>query len=187
MSLLRIAAVLAACGLAGCGSVPTSVTALTAAQLAEPARGTVVLSTSAAERCTALGMWAPIYDAATHKLAAGTPVVPIDEHSDSDYPDHYGTLSALSLPPGRYLMTVEATNPGYADIETPSFAFEVLAGRTLYLGDLVRVNACAKASRYVVADHYDVDVALAIKRNPALAARSPERALMTFAHPTAAR
>ena len=188
MSLLRIVIALSATVLAaGCASVSTSVRALTPAQLADPARGTIVVSTGAAERCTASGAWAPIYDAATHKLAAGSPVVPIDEQSDSDYADHYGTLSALSLPAGRYLMTVESTNPGYFDIDVPTFAFEVVAGQTRYLGSLLRATPCGKAANFVLLDRYDADVALATHLNAALAARAPERALMQVVRPMARR
>lgn len=181
MTLLRIAAALFAGALAaGCASTSTAVKSLTPAQLADPARGTILVGTAAAQRCASTGSWAPIYDAATHKLAAGTPVVPIDEHPDSDYPDHYGTLSALSLPPGRYLMTVEATNPGVEDIEVPTFAFEVVAGHARYLGTLTRMTRCGTLARFAVIDNYDVDVALAAQRNPALRDLAPERALLTF-------
>ena len=181
MRLHRIAAILAACALAGCSGLPTAVTALTPGQLADATRGTILVSTAAVSRCTATGSWAPIYDAATHKLAAGSPVVPIDEHSTSDYPDRYGTLSALSLPPGHYLMTVESTNPTVGDIVVPSFAFDVVAGRTRYLGSLSRLTPCERAGLFKVIDRYDVDVELATRLNPALRGHAPERALMEFA------
>ena len=181
MRLHRIAAVLAACALAACSGLPTAVTALTPAQLADSTHGTILVSTAAPSRCAATGAWAPIYDAATHKLAAGSPVVPIDEHPTSDYPDHYGTLSALSLPPGRYLMTAESTNPGLDDIEVPSFAFEVVAGHTRYLGTLARLTPCERTAMYTVVDRFGTDVELATRLNPALRAPAPERALMTFA------
>ena len=188
MRLPQISAAFIACALAaGCASTSTAVQGLAPAQLADPARGTILVSTAAVARCTALASWAPIYDAATHKLAAGTPVIPIDEHASSDYPDHYGTLSALSLPPGRYLMTVESANPGYDDIEVPTFAFEVVAGRTRYLGTLSRLTACEKLARFLVVDRFDADVALATRLNPALAGHAPERVLMQFVAPAPRR
>ena len=186
MSLLRITAALVASALAaGCSSVSTSVRALTPAQFADPQRGTIIVSTGAAERCTGAGAaWAPIYDAATHKLAAGSPVLPIDERSDSDYADHYGTLSALSLPSGHYVLTVEATNPGYFNIDVPTFAFEVVAGQARYLGSLLRATPCGKVAKFAVLDRYDADVGLATRLNAALAAHPPERTLMHMVPPT---
>jgi hypothetical protein len=189
MSLLRISAIVFASALAtGCAGVSTSVRELTPAQLADPQRGTIIVSTGAVERCTGAGAaWAPIYDAATHKLAAGSPVVPVDERSDSDYADHYGTLSALSLPAGRYVMSVEAANPAYVDIDVPTFAFEVVAGHARYLGSLLRATPCGKAANFAVLDRYDADVGLAARLNAALAAHPPERALMQMMPPTSRR
>ena len=178
--VLVLAPLVASLLAAGCAGTPTSVQALTPARLADPARGTILVSTAAAARCTALASWGPIYDAATHKLAAGTPVIPIDEHASSDYPDHYGSLSALSLPAGRYLMAVEATNPGYEDIDVPSFGFEVVAGHTRYLGTLLRLTPCNRLAKFTIVDRYEDDVALATRLNPAFASHPPERALMEF-------
>ena len=104
MNFVRIAAsgaLLAAA--AGCASPDFSPSRLAGAQFSDPSRGIVLVSTGAKERCVAGAMWAPIYDARTKDLVSGHPIVPIDANRESDFPDHYGTLSALSLPPVRMI------------------------------------------------------------------------------------
>ncbi len=164
--------------LAGCAGNPFAVRSLSAAQVADPARGVVLVSTGGVQRCTATALWAPIYDAATRRPAQGSPIVSIDATSDSDYPDHYGTLSTLSLPAGRYLITAQYANPGADAVDAPpTIAFDVVAGQVTYIGELWRASPCQNIVQILLRDRYDRDVALAGRLNPALAAHPPAKAL----------
>ena len=185
MTVVRIAACTALLLLAaGCANTNVSVRSLTRSQLDDPARGVIVVSTGAAARCAMTAMWAPIYDAKTHQLAPGRPVVPVDEPSASDYVDHFGTLSALSLAPGRYVIALEYANPEFDSNTVPAFAFEVVAGQTAYLGELYRETPCGMRASVEKRDSFDRDMALALRLNPALAGRQPTKTLMvTVRHP----
>lgn len=179
MNFVRIAAsaaLLAAA--AGCAGPDFSPSKLAGAQFADPARGIVLVSTGAKERCVAGAMWAPIYDARTKDLAPGKPVVPIDANRESDYGDHYGTLSAVSLPAGRYVITTEWANPSAEPASgVPAFAFDVVAGQSVYIGELWRNTGCQAWTYYELRDNFERDVALADKLNTAFIAHPPRKAL----------
>jgi hypothetical protein len=177
MKLVRTAAALPVL-LAACAGPSFSPGTLSAAQFTDPSRGVVLVSTGAVERCAAGAMWAPIYDARTKALAPGHPLVPIDARPESDFPDHYGTLSALSLPAGRYVITAEYANPvSHPAGGVPAYAFDVLAGQTVYVGEIWRTSPCGMSSWLVVRDSYDRDVALAEKLNTSFIAHPPKKAL----------
>ncbi len=175
--LARLVPFLAMLAAAGCAT-GTGPARLSAAQLADPARGVVLLSTGARERCSSQAMWAPILDGRTFEFQSALPIVPIDANSNSDFPDHYGTLSALSLPPGHYAISLLYANPVSETNVSPGYAFDVVAGRTLYLGELYRDSPCGARALFAVRDQYDRDVALAGRANPDFARRAPERMLL---------
>lgn len=179
MNFVRIAAsgaLLAAA--AGCASPDFSPSRLAGAQFSDPSRGIVLVSTGAKERCVAGAMWAPIYDARTKDLASGHPIVPIDANRESDFPDHYGTLSALSLPPGRYVITAEWANPSAEPASgVPAFAFDVVAGQSVYIGELWRNTPCQMWTYIDLRDNFERDVALADKLNTGFIAHPPKKAL----------
>ena len=177
MNPIRLAACAALLAIAaGCASSSLSPSALTSGQFADPARGVVLVSTGAVQRCSATAMWAPIYVGGTHELAPGRPVVPIDEPVVSAFQDHFGTVSAVSLPAGRYVITAEYANPLFDSGRVPAYSFEVEAGQAVYIGELWRVSSCGVGS-LVLRDNYDRDVALAGNLNKQFVAHPPKKAL----------
>jgi len=184
MNLVRIAAsaaLLAAA--AGCATPDYSPSALTPAQFADPSRGVVLVSTGAVERCVSAAMWAPIYDARSETMAAGHPLVPIDATRQSDFPDHFGALSALSLPPGRYVITAEWSNPvSQPTSQVPAWSFDVVAGQAVYIGEIWRTTPCQLGANLVLRDNYERDVALAAKFNTRFITQPPRKALAGTLH-----
>ena len=177
MTLVRTAACAVLLAItAGCASSSLSPSALTSAQFADPARGVVLVSTGAVQRCTSTAMWAPIYVDRTHELAPGRPVVPLDETAVSAFQDHFGTVSAVSLPAGRYVITAEYANPLFDSGLVPAYAFEVLAGQAVYIGELWRATPCGIGS-LILRDNYERDVALAGNLNKEFVAHPPKKAL----------
>ena len=187
MNTIRLAACAAlATTFAGCASTALSPTALTPAQFGDPTRGIVLVSSGAVQRCTATAMWAPIYDAATHAMAPGRPAVPIDEPPTSAFPDHFGTVSALSLPAGHYVMTSEYANADYrATDRVPTWSFDVVAGQSVYIGEVWRSTPCDTGAVVVVRDNYDRDVDLAGKLNTGFVRHPPARAIAQRVRPPA--
>ena len=179
MHIVRIAAVAALlAAAAGCAGNPFPAGAMTASQLADPARGVVLLSTGAVQRCTMTAMWGPVYQVDTRSTAPGSPIVAIDAPSESDFPDHFGTLSTLSLPPGRYAVSVQYANPELESTgKPPAVAFDVVAGQVTYIGELWRETPCQIKASVLVRDRYDRDVELATRLNPAFAAHPPVKSL----------
>lgn len=179
MNFVRIAACAALlAAAAGCANPDFSPSKLSAGQFTDPSRGIVLVSTGARERCVAGAMWAPIYDARTKELAPGHPIVPIDAISESDYPDHYGTLSAVALPAGRYVITTEWANPSAEPASgVPAFTFDVVAGQSVYIGELWRDTKCQLWTYYELRDNFERDMALADKLNTAFIAHPPKKAL----------
>ena len=179
MNFVRIAAsgaLLAAA--AGCATPDYSPSALSPAQFADLSRGVVLVSTGAVERCIGAAMWAPNYDARTEAMVAGHPLLPIDATRQSDFPDHYGTLSALSLPPGRYLITAEWANPvSEPTSQVPAWSFEVVAGQSVYIGEIWRDSPCQTSVAVVLRDNFERDVALAEKLNTGFITHPPKKAL----------
>ena len=179
MNLVRIAA---SCALlaaaAGCAAPDFSPSRLAGPQFVDPARGIVLVSTGARERCVAGAMWAPIYDARTKDLAPGHPVVPIDANRESDFPDHYGTLSALSLPAGRYVIITEWANPvAEPASDVPAFAFDVVADQSVYIDEIWHSTPCQMWADIVIRDNFERDLALADKLNTGFVTRPPKKAL----------
>jgi len=184
MTFVRIAAgaaLLAA--VAGCATPDYSPSALTPAQFADPSRGVVLVSTGAVERCIGAAMWAPIYDARTETMVAGHPLLPIDATRQSDFPDHFGALSALMLPPGRYVITAEWSNPvSQPTTPVPAWSFDVVAGETTYIGEVWRTTPCQLGAQLVLRDNYERDVALAAKFNTGFITQPPRKALAASLH-----
>jgi len=184
MNFVRIAAsgaLLAAA--AGCATPDYSPSALSPAQFADLSRGVVLVSTGAVERCIGAAMWAPIYDARTEAMVAGHPLLPIDATRQSDFPDHYGTLSALSLPAGRYLITAEWANPvSEPTSQVPAWSFEVVAGQSVYIGEIWRSTPCQLSANVVLRDNYERDVALADKFNTRFITHPPRKSIASTLH-----
>lgn len=184
MNLFRIAA----CGallaaVAGCATPDYSPSALSPAQFADPSRGVVLVSTGAVERCIGAAMWAPIYDARTQSMVSGHPLLPLDATIQSDFPDHYGTLSALSLPPGHYVITAEWANPvSEPTSQVPAWSFEVVAGQSVYIGEIWRATPCQLNAAVVLRDNYQRDIGLAVKFNTHFIAAPPRKALASTVH-----
>jgi|GEM_PF-1222016 len=184
MNFVRIAtcaALLAAA--AGCATPDFSPSALTPAQFADPSRGVVLVSTGAVERCVGAAMWAPIYVASTQSLVTDHPLLPIDATNQSDFPDHYGTLSAMSLPAGRYIITAEWSNPvSEPTTKVPAWTFDVVAGQTAYIGEIWRTTPCQLTANLQLRDRYERDLALADKLNTRFITQPPRKALASELH-----
>jgi hypothetical protein len=184
MNLVRIAAsaVLLAAA-AGCATPDFSPGRLTGPQFADPARGVVLVSTGAVERCVGAAMWAPVYVASTESMVPDHPLLPIDAPPQSDFADHYGTLSALSLPAGRYVITAEWSNPvSQPTTQVPAWSFDVVAGQTVYIGEIWRTTPCQISATVVLRDNYARDVALAEKFNTHFITQPPRKALANTLH-----
>ena len=179
MNFIRIAASVAVLATAaGCAAPDFSPSKLVGPQFADPARGIVLMSTGAKERCVAGAMWAPIYDARTRKLVSGLEPLPIDANKDSGFADHYGTLNALSLPPGQYVITAEWANPvAMPTGGMPAWSFEVVAGQSTYIGEIWRSTGCDMSVSLSMRDNFDRDVALAEKLNTGFITHPPKKAL----------
>ena len=179
MNFVRIAASAALLATAaGCASPDFSPSRLAGPQFADPASGVVLVSTGAVERCVAGAMWAPIYDARTKEMVPGHPLLPIDANKESGFGDHYGTLSALSLPAGRYIVTAEWANPVSEPAGgVPAWTFDVVAGQSVYIGEIWRATPCQGSVAITVRDNFDRDVALAEKLNTGFIAHPPKKAL----------
>jgi len=170
------AALLAAA--AGCAAPDFSPSKLTSPQFTDPASGIVLLSTGAVERCVAGAMWAPIYDARTKELVAGQQPLPIDASKMSGFSDHYGTLSALSLPAGRYIVTAEWANPSSEPTDRmPAWTFDVVAGQSVYIGEIWRATPCQMTVALALRDNFERDVTLAEKLNTGFITHPPRKAL----------
>jgi hypothetical protein len=128
-------------------------------------------------------MWAPINDARTESPAPGRPLLPVDANLVSDFPDHYGTLNALSLPPGRYLITAEWSNPvSEPTSQAPAWSFDVVAGQAVYIGEIWRATPCQLTAVLQLRDNFERDLALAEKLNKAFIAHPPTKALAATLH-----
>jgi hypothetical protein len=184
MNFVRIAAsaaLLAAA--AGCAAPDFSPSRLTGPQFADASRGVVLVSTGAVERCVGAAMWAPIYVASTATMVPDHPLLPIDSGVQSDFPDHYGTLSAVSLPPGRYIITAEWANPvSQPTTKVPAWSFEVIAGQSVYIGEIWRTTPCQLSADVVLRDSYARDVGLAEKFNTHFITQPPRKALASTLH-----
>jgi hypothetical protein len=163
---------------AGCAGPDFSPSRLAGAQFTDPGRGIVLVSTGAVQRCLATAMWAPIYDARTKDLVAGQAPLPIDANKESGFSDHYGTLSAVSLPAGRYVVTAEWSNPtAESSGRAPAWAFDVIAGQAVYIGEIWRDSPCQTAVGVGLRDNFARDVALAEKLNTGFITHPPKKAL----------
>ncbi|MFL6628272.1 MAG: hypothetical protein ACJ8G1_17655 [Vitreoscilla sp.] len=184
MNFVRIAAsaaLLAAA--AGCAVPDFSPSKLGASQFADASRGVVLVSTGAVERCVGAAMWAPIYVASTETLVPDHPLLPIDATRQSDFADHFGTLSAVSLPPGRYIITAEWANPvSEPTSKVPAWSFDVVAGQSVYIGEIWRTTPCQLSANLVLRDSYERDVALAEKFNTHFITQPPRKALGSTLH-----
>lgn len=184
MNLVRIAASAALLAVAaGCATPTYSPSALAPAQLADPSRGVVLVSTGAVERCIGAAMWSPIYVASTQSLVPDHPLLPIDANNQSEFPDHYGTLSAVSLPAGRYIITAEWSNPvSEPTTKVPAWTFDVVAGQSVYIGEIWRTTPCQLTANVTLRDRYDRDLALAEKLNTRFITQPPRKALASELH-----
>jgi len=184
MKFIRTAASAALLAIAaGCATPTYSPSALNASQLADPSRGVVLVSTGAVERCIGAAMWSPIYVASTQSLVPDHPLLPIDASNQSDFPDHYGTLSAVSLPAGRYIITAEWSNPvSEPTTRVPAWTFDVVAGQTVYIGEIWRTTPCQLTADVVLRDSYERDLALADKLNTRFITQPPRKALASELH-----
>ena len=184
MNFVRIAASAALlANAAGCASPDFSPSRLSASQLADGSRGVVLVSTGAVERCVGAAMWAPIYVASTQSLVPDHPLLPIDANNQSDFPDHYGTLSAVSLPAGRYIITAEWSNPvSEPTSKAPAWTFDVVAGQAVYIGEIWRTTPCQLNANLVLRDSYERDLALAGKLNTRFVTQPPRKALAGSLH-----
>jgi len=184
MNLVRIAASAALLAVAaGCATPDFSPGRLTGPQFADPSRGVVLVSTGAVERCTGAAMWSPIYVASTQSLVPDHPLLPIDATNQSDFPDHYGTLSAVSLPAGRYIITAEWSNPvSEPTTKVPAWTFDVVGGQTVYIGEIWRTTPCQLTANVVLRDSYERDLALADKLNTRFITQPPRKALASELH-----
>jgi hypothetical protein len=116
-------------------------------------------------------------------MAAGHPLLPIDATRQSDFADHFGALSALSLPPGRYVITAEWSNPvSQPTSQVPAWSFDVVAGQTVYIGEIWRTTPCQLGANLVLRDNYERDVALAAKFNTRFITPPPRKALAVNLH-----
>ena len=123
-------------------------------------------------------MWSPIYVASTQSLVPDHPLLPIDANNQSDFPDHYGTLSAVSLPAGRYIITAEWSNPvSEPTSKAPAWTFDVVAGQAVYIGEIWRSTGCDMSVSLSMRDNFDRDVALAEKLNTGFITHPPKKAL----------
>jgi hypothetical protein len=184
MNLVRIAACAALlAAAAGCANPDFSPSKLPASPSGDASRGIVLVSTGAVERCVGAAMWAPIYVSSTQSLVTDHPLLPIDSSNQSDFPDHYGTLSAVSLPAGRYIITAEWSNPvSEPTTKVPAWTFDVVAGQTVYIGEIWRTTPCQLTANLVLRDRYERDLALADKLNTRFITQPPRKALASELH-----
>lgn len=88
----------------------------------------------------------------------------------SDYTSHFGTLNVWQLTPGEYEIG-QGNQPALAH-------FTLLAGETIYLGELLALRGCRGDSSVVINDRWDRDGAIIRDRNPALAGQPITRRIM---------
>lgn len=176
----NIVNVLLAMALAGCatGKNISSVDVLPASAFEASGKGIVLFSAGAPAHCMSTSTFLIPYEAATNKPPPNSFMIPVDSFAvKSDFADHHGTISALSLSPGKYFLSPTIANPYVTAYETPKFGFDVVAGETTYLGELFMTRSCSLNNSYVVRDAYLRDVELAAKRNPAFTRVKPVKRL----------
>lgn len=179
--LRRLTAACAALALAACGTVgnKTGVETLAPGALGAADRGIVVLSAGAPERCVSQATFLSLREAASGRVIDSVPSIGVDVYvHKSDFEGHHGTVNAFALPPGSYRLTPSIANPYVRTVSAPTFDFDVKPGETTYVGELFMTKACALNTSFEVRDRFERDMALAAKKNPAIAGRAAVKRLL---------
>jgi hypothetical protein len=145
---------------------------------ADPDKGVILISTAAPGQCKLTAMWAHIHERTSNKLVENAPMIPIDTNRNSDFPNFYGSLRAVSLSPGSYYLTASFTSPGLGTTALTGFAFDVRAGEMTYVGELAKKSSCDEMTRYQVSDEYDRDLDIAKSKYPTIRSRTPAKRLL---------
>lgn len=133
--------------------------------------GFVVLSTGAASRCfnvaTQLNI-APVGHPRWQDVVAS---VQVDNFSiKSDFGDHQGNVSVLSLPAGDYEIYPSVLNPLYVPERVSYAQFRVNAGEAVYIGEYYLTMACGTNTRAAFSNQAERDLGLVRQKNPSFAA-----------------
>lgn len=166
---------------AGLATNPSGVATLPASAWTDPTRGVVIVATAATRQCSITATAMQVFDWDTRKQVQEAPVVPIDMLDKSDFEGHYGSLSALSLPPGHYAMRLGAAG-STMESNGLHLAFEVRAGTVIYLGRVRKFGDCNDFTHHFdVVDRFDIDVpeAALVATDPKAVAAA-HRQLMEF-------
>jgi hypothetical protein len=167
--------------LGACGIMPNraSVASLPGEAFVSEKSGVVILSTGAPDTCASIATFLKVFEANSKKLVDSAPLIPVDAYTNkSEFTDHHGLINAVELPAGDYYVSPWAANPHVVAIKTPTFAFNVRAGETVYIGELFMPRSCGFSTTLVVRDKFDRDVKLAIEKNPLVGQRAMSRRLM---------
>lgn len=139
--------------------------------------GVVLFSTGAPGRCLEKATHLEVYDQAARKRVHGRLIAVDSRFFKSDFETHQGLVHALGFPPGTYSLVPRMITP-VDPIDVPSFQFDVRAGETTYVGELLMVQSCWTTNVFVIRDRYERDVALAMQKNPAIGGRPIGKSLM---------
>lgn len=89
--------------------------------------------------------------------------------TQSDFSDEQGTLSAISLPPGKYRAFTMSMHPYVHATTVPRFAFTVGPDENVYIGNFFMPQSCGMENLVRFTDRSQRDLALLAQRNPLLA------------------
>lgn len=168
--------------LAGCSGIvtnPQSPDRIKLGDFQQAGSGIVVLSTGADRECAVYSKFLYVKDATTGTDVSGVAAMSIDVYAvKSDFADHYGTVNAIHLPAGKYLLSPRNANWQIVSKNNLLVPFEVVAGQTTYLGEVYLNPSCGPESRLMVRDQYPRDVRVLISKNPVFAQREVVKHVM---------
>jgi hypothetical protein len=161
------AVVLAGMALCGCATFSNPNAPEKAAAAPPPGSGIVILSTGAKERCISMSTHINISPVEPGS-SDGVGNISVDDYIyKSDFPDHQGNVSVVTLRAGRYVVFPTAMNPFLRPVKTPQAEFAVDAGEIVYIGEFYMPVACSSEYLTTFNDRSDRDLALVRTRNPA--------------------
>ena len=165
----------------GCGTLTNHVSPkyLSATDITLADKGIVIFSTGAPERCTTKATFIRVFDLQTKELVKGVSSISVDASAvKSEFEDHHGAVSALSLPAGQYYISPIIAHPHIVGVKIPKFSFEVTAGQTTYLGELFMTRSCDLNTSFIVKDEFSRDMQMVLKENGAFSRVVPVKRLL---------
>lgn len=143
--------------------------------------GTVIISTGAPKSCVSMATFLTIQPASENEESKSAFTLPVDGRSTkSDFADHQGNVSVISMPAGNYKITPQVANFVVEGVKVPVATFSVSHDETRYVGEYFIPSSCSFNMQMIINDKRDRDLSIATQKNPGIDRAAVVTRLATF-------